>query len=549
MSATIKREVLTEDDANLTLSYITDLNINNPTIPYMISKVACKLSYTIAQGTGQNTYVYPRGIFEGNKQVYPPISLTTLNNLNVNSHAIDVTWIDTMKLNIGSTYNLITQKSYIPQGIFTITYGTTRTSTSYVSRQIPSFTPEQATDNQFAYVQGMQLLIKDPLLPSMPVSDMITFDSTTGIPANTAWHFEINTNSTTNELKTKYDTTAFPLSYTKEVILNDGKRILRRQFNLGNNLKLKTTKYTNQGNSFSYYKFNYYYNNQKVTTLNDIFYLSPKFNQTSNPNAMCIAKPSGNYANGGWTEATANYNGETFNAVINKAKVLFNVFLIKVNGNEHMNSWGWEMKKHNIEEAVIDQTYYFYQLCEINTITPNNFFGYTVNINPEPIQNTYNLEYLTNNPINKSAINSTYNPNPGAFELPNISITPTPNGNLTSNSYQYISYSDAQLMSDVNNIEISTGNSPGFSGLKKIIIDINMNSNSTYKHISTANSSMVNSYTYCYLAADIIREYNSGSHVYTRRVISPSYLCIKAEHISGTFPSSTYYLTEYVDTF
>jgi hypothetical protein len=49
MSATIKREVLTEDDASLTLSYITDLNINNPTIPNVISKVACKLSYTIAQ--------------------------------------------------------------------------------------------------------------------------------------------------------------------------------------------------------------------------------------------------------------------------------------------------------------------------------------------------------------------------------------------------------------------------------------------------------------------------------------------------------------------
>ena len=311
----LKREVLTDYNNVNVLSYTGDLGLTGGIYTETSGRNSYHTDRTIAIGNGTG-YQYPRGMFIGKKQVYPPIvacNLCEIGQFRIGSSD------NVFKMSLGygvSNINYLQDDdnvAYLFPGIFHVTVGYQNNS-SYSSYNIPSFNPAtNSNSTQWAYVRGNIVTIKDPKIPKMPIDDYVEYSTW---PTNTVTHFEISVSNNAVAYKNAYGTTFYPLAYNK---LSSPPYIIRRQFELGQNLTITTRKViSSSGFHFEFYKAN----NTKITSSNRM-----SMHVGEDNDMLCAFNPFKLYYD---PEVGSNYNpssitGTNYGEI--KAKVT-NVFIL-----------------------------------------------------------------------------------------------------------------------------------------------------------------------------------------------------------------------------
>lgn len=582
-----RREVFSNEDIlqenSYVLSYVSDTGLKTFE-GAMISGARIQpneFKNTLAIGDG-SSYQYPHAAFIGTKQVYPSIvkcnlfRLRGISNVSTtpSSNAFNIynyAPIATLRNNIDS--------SYIFPATFIVSYAANMSNT-YSTVAIPSFDPRtQTTSTQWAYYKGTTVCIKDPVFTkNIPVE----YHESNVSPTNYYTYFKIMINDDTlhnlpssmlptkaNVAKTNkalYETTYTPLSYT--IVGSANQLVLRRQFALSDvNTTFMTYKETTNNQS-TYNIFKIYYKGQLLTNLTEsLAYIMPQYgtgstelNQTGNGTIYAAGSDPTYFIPREFTSPTGNYTalydqinapGEIahpFSAQQEKMNSLFNMFLIKVNGNENMNAFGQQFKYNN------------YKICEASpdfagdsstipvalTVNINNAFGMgtiitrTQSNDPQFVTNT-------NNPINSTKICSLYNKYSGTNTTLYISagsISHKFNNYLNNGvvtNIRYMTYETASTFVDVNNITYSILLTQGGGTILGYTTSVNINMNTpTLTTMTPANTNAT--YTYCYLAADAIGMRDRNSLV-VNRVLSSTYLCIKKETVAGSGTSSSTWTT------
>ena len=605
MPIRIKREVLSNSDLedSYLLSYITDtgLKYDGTMIQQELVKTkASQYKNIIAIGNG-TSYVYPHAMFLGNKQIYPAIALCYLSTIRAQMGNPSNGTPQTNAFTLSNTCvaGAVSEKTYILPHTFKVTYANTPMSNSYVTQFIPSFdTFSQTNNSQWAYFQGGILYIKDPLLTKkIPTEYYDTTTNPASLPTTSQYYtyfkIEVNANvsgtapnsNKAEENKTLYDTTYWPMSYTKTGT-SGSPIILRRECVVSSEETTFITDVQSGTSSGSYYILRLYYKGQPVTNLtHQLAYIMPKsgnggvdwissgggqFTGGIDPTysgSDIPAHPTGNFAFNATNDPNIgeyvsafhpNINGQQSNVEYNKS--LFNFHLLKVTGNENMNKYGQYMRYYNNELSRIPkhdlEDYPWGMLNISSTLHINNPFGseglITTNLSDTP-----QFVTNTNKPITSTQLYSIYNSYTGAGTgtdhkaAANVSFRY--NNYLESgvvSAITYLSYSITDQFKDVNDITYTYTYIPAHDEYNvgiithvpasyhyDITIDVN---NITPGRITPANAP---SYTYCYLAADII---NTGFTTITaHKVLSDSYLCIHKE-LRTSSTSTTRWITHRV---
>lgn len=589
MPIRIKREIFSasELESSYLLSYITDtgMKYDGSMIQQTQSKVhANQYKNIIALGNG-SSYVYPHAMFLGNKQIYPTIAFCYLSSIvpqMSNYNGSNAPQSNAFILsNIGVVAG-VSEKTYVFPYTFKVTYSSSPMSNSYVTKFIPSFdTFSQTNNSQWAYFQYGNLYIKDPLLTYKIPSE---YYETTANPASlqaasryyTYFKIEVNANvsgsatnaNTAEQNKTLYDTTYWPMSYTKTGT-SGSPIILRRECDVSSENTTFTTDVQNGTNTGSYYILRLYYKGQPVTNLTEqLAYIMPKYGMggvnyvnTSGGQYIGGVDPT-YYGPGKPSRPTGGFLfDETGDNIIDESvtvcwpnntqnnplrpeyhKSLFNLHLLKVTGNEDMNKYGQYMRYYNHELSRVPTHYisdHNGSLIINSVLHINNPFGsqglITTNLSDTPIFMTN-----TNTPITNTKLCSIYNDYTGFAGNDHraaASVSFRYNNYLQSgvvSSITYLSYSITNQFKDVNDITYSYTYVPAHlaqvNGFTVTIPDtynyditIDMNN----PQLGTITPSNAPSYTYCYLAADTI---NLGfSTITSNKVLSDTYLCIHKE--------------------
>lgn len=568
----IKKEILTEysDSDDIVLSYYTDANMHTHTLQDTQTTgnkatTSNNYSYTLVIGNG-SSYVYPRAMFIGNKQVYPPVGLTTLGSIRPLSGS------DTKNFTLFNSKYIsrlsISDKTYLLPKIFNVQYATNM-SNSYTTVQIPSFNPiTESNNSQYAYFYGSLVIIKDPALPNYKVPTGV-MDYGSNYDSTYFTYFSVAANgSVCNANQTSWDTTQYPLSYTRT---SANTYIHRRQFVLGNNTRIRTIRESETSNS-TYYIFRYYYKGTEITNINDIAYIMPEYSirtsevtyTTNNSNNLTInsigiypnctfffdniSSPTGRFT---LTIPSSNFyespSGNHASIRFYDMGSLFNIHLIKVNAgitNTQMQAFGQSSFYYNYKSLLLNGIVDF---IDYPNYTVNTVFTNASNIDTFLIKTSQlNEEHITNRPKKNSiitSINNSFNTTDLYKRLAAAKINHKFANNLNinnQNQFTYTTYANAMTTSDVSSLSFTTNTSSG-------TLTIQMNASAINSRTTvTASSALANTYTYCYIAADVISKKTSNTaYVITNRVLSDTYLCIKCEARTGTGTTTTNYYTEY----
>lgn len=589
MPIRIKREIFStsELEESYLLSYITDtgMKYDGSMIQQTQSKVhANQYKNIIALGNG-SSYVYPHAMFLGNKQIYPTIAFCYLSlivpqmsNYNGSNAPQSNAFILS---NIGVVAG-VSEKTYVFPYTFKVTYSSSPMSNSYVTKFIPSFdTFSQTNNSQWAYFQYGNLYIKDPLLTKrIPSEYYETTTNPASLPSTSQYYtyfkIEVNANvsgsatnaNTAEQNKTLYDTTYWPMSYTKTGT-SGSPIILRRECDVSSENTTFTTDVQNGTSSGSYYILRLYYKGQPITNLTEqLAYIMPKYGQGGlnytntgggqytggvDPTYYGQDKPSRPTGAFLFTQVsdsmpdecvTVFWPNNTNNNPLRPEyhESLFNFHLLKVTGNEDMNRYGQYMRYYNHELSRVPQYYlsdHNGSLIINSNLHINNPFG-SQGLITKNLSDTPQFVTNTNNPITNTKLCSIYNGYTGIvgnIHRAAASVSFRYNNYLQSgvvSSITYLSYSITDQFKDVNDITYSYTYVPAHSinvnGFINTIPDtynyditITMNN----PQLGTITASNAPSYTYCYLAADII---NLGfSTIVSTKVLSDSYLCIHKE--------------------
>ena len=579
-----RREVFSTEDIqqenSYILSYISDSGLKSweGAILTSIKNQPNEFKNTFAIGNG-SSYQYPHAAFIGTKQVYPSIikcNFCTLRGISQSGTPSSNAFNIFNYAPVALLRNTI-DSSYIFPGTFIVSYAANMSNT-YSTVAIPSFNPRtQTTSTQWAYYKGTTACIKDPVFTkNIPIQ----YHESNVSPTNYYTYFKIminddtlsNLSGITNIAKTNkalYETTYTPLSYT--VVGSANQLVLRRQCVLSSeNTTFMTYKET-INNPSTYNIFKIYYKGQLLTNLTEsLAYIMPQsgagsreINQTGHGAIMEAGSDPTYFIPREFTSPTGNYTvyynqsgspgdiAHAFNSQQEKMNSLFNMFLIKVNGNENMNAFGQQFKYNNFKSCLATPHF----AGGSNTIPVslsvniNNAFGAetiitrTQSNDPQFVSNT-------NNPINSTKICSLYNKYSGtntSLYISSGSISHKFNNYLNNGivtNIKYMAYETARTFVDVNNIAYSILLTQGAGTILGYTTNVNINMNTpTLTTMTPANTNTT--YTYCYLAADVIGMRDMDTLV-INRVLSSTYLCIKKETVTGSGTSTTTWTTRLV---
>lgn len=579
MSTSIRREIFDKAQGNESLTYYDEaalkpINISEE-LESRVNKTGVSYSYTIAIGKNagltDNTYQYPIAIFTGSssipggkKQIYPPIVNTTFSMIygNINTNGA---------FTISNNYSFsgIYTKTYLFPRIFHITYSSSQQNpSSYSHTYIPSFNPyTQSNNNQFAYFSGSTIYIKDPVFTKKIPTLGYIFGSTW--PSTYYTYFKVELNETVCEnLRYAYQTSSYPLSYSK-VISNVP--VLRRQtedidsFNALQTIYQQATGTTNE--------LYIYYKGQRLTSQQQLAYIMPKYGRGSQTNPQyqdglhflagsdpsyfigsTTARPSSESGNFVWSHALpqSQFNDGGPLQYCPYKKFFSNMFLIKVNGNENMNAFGQSSKYYNHGSYILPYTNVFANVSQVvfdpisSTIgckTVNGMQNIDFPSNPEWIYScTHQSEPCVLESSSWYILDNYYKGNSDGFYFcPSVSVS-----SLSSLSFlriTYTTYNYAKTHTDVTNIGYYVSNNNTKLHIK---LDFTASSNQLHTMSATNSSIPVNSYAYCYLAADYFRVMSNGAFIYDR-VLSDSYLCIKKVAVSNSQQMSSMYRVFYTE--
>lgn len=554
--STIRREVLTASEANDALAYTTDLFFSEYVIDVgeggQIERAKYKYDRTVAIGTG-SSYQYPHAMFSvanfgnGNSayQVYPPIvnsEIQTLIGQDSNAILIPCNAICSTGENI----------PLFPK-LFHITYATGM-STSYSHTYIPSFNPITGNgDTQYAYMRGQSIHIKDPLITkAIPNSSVAEYSGS--FPSNMYSYFriELNANIYNTPRKTSYHTTYYPIAYTKQ----NNVSILRRQNNMTSSDDLCfITDHSTSSSTYSYYIYKYFWKGQEITNLNEIANIMPRDgigNYVSGNNISGGMDPSyfrndpAEFAINATTISNsqpATFYGWPFLQMSPDMGALFNMFLIKVNGNENMMAFGKEERSRNLSSINVKDSVTTY--IARNNLNNDINVNYSIRVeNPfgssEIIRTSSQTSYVqnTNNPIKNTTIYSMPNSYYHRYAAANIRHKNSSyHFQNVCNTFSYVTYNDARTLLDLNGLGVETSVDTHNNTLN--YCTLLLANQDMPKYTCTASSSMP-TYTYCYLAADMAVDFDENTLV-INRVLSYSYLAIQRVLVQGNYPSSNMY--------
>lgn len=554
----LKREIFDGefDDYSYILSYHTDYGLKPIINGTHSTKARLTYAQTIALTSEDgSSYMYPRTMVLEHMQVYPPI---------IEVNPVRITGTNSYGFNVILAYGIstITEKTYLFPETFNITYKSTYNGQNHTTF-VPSFGPNQNNNNQWAYMIGNNIYIKDPTALKKKIISGDAYQWTQ--PNNNFYDFgayyaefrvSLNKAGVPNILKNSYNTTLYPISYN---VTAQNVCILRRQMNEGkmydnDNPSKSFFRYTTSRDTSNstYYSYRYYYKGQEITDLDSFAYIMPRIGHGSTKNgnnysggidptyffrnANRISSPTSPTFT--WTampEAEEIVSTHPFyNFSYHYA--ICNMYLIKVNGNENMKSFGQWLKYYNhhsvdVEPIWNDLSDIYKDSAVIKKLyvhLDNGFDNHEfIRRNSDETHVEYSSDIIKN-----SEIIWVSNSNSSAMAAGGIRHAMSNYlGSNISNRFKCISYYkllDEQYASDLSDLNV-TFNTRTHNGLRFLDIDVALTVSDTFKSgfvsYVARNSS---TYTYCYIAADVIAKWGSCGHIITNTVLSDTYLCIKS---------------------
>lgn len=552
----------------------------------------------------QQSYIYPHALFgtrmDGSNpiryQIYPPIITTYLNHIS----GLDDYYKRFTLSNLNLYANIsAADKTYLFPHLFRITYAyydennanILPNERSYQTAIVPSFDPvTESNNNQFAYYLGSTLHIKDPSLPNkiVPTVDSNAFsteESNFDIH-NFFTYFAIDYNMPSQEIEDKVKElyiNDLPLCYVRQTVNGESVDIWRRQYNLGNQLSIGTRVNLIQ-NPTTYYIFRYYYNGTEITGPDNnamLANLMPAVNFEYNDGSIGLTPDQNtNYTNLqgfdpkyiyfdnnitsgtnpynvtitgiGGNASSPNYpNVWLMNTLSNKFS-LFNLHLIKVTAAEtrNMKTWGQKSTFLNWKSYNNTQTFNcdaFSSNITLNIIDSTNKAN-TYIFNPVTQNETHPIMF-SDNPKKNSRLESITNTAQsqagfvGHLAAVNMKHKFNGNVNLMNDIQTQFTYITASNISDYNLYDISSMSLTYTVANNTYTGHINVTLNPTtinMRTTATASSSLRGTYTYCYIAADMIGpKSRTPTTLIANRVISSTYLCIKCEKRTGDNTTTT----------
>ena len=296
-----------------------------------------RFSDTIAIGNG-SSYQYPKAMFIGDRQIYPPIIGSNLFRLRGDGATNGVMFLeaDDSIMNLTLVPGLC-DEAYVFPRVLTVAYKFSDNGTNY-SKNIPSFDPStQSNASQYAYFRGRTVVIRDPAL-NFSLQDAPSVVHT-NINDVRPWSVSVSVNGTERDtLRTEFQTTNMPLAYTK--ISETRKRILRRQCTIDTQCTLETTHIPSSGTPVKHYDFYYHGVKYDPTSGSVVISMMPtsQYAESLSLSELIVTPDEFSY-NLVCNNPNSNFTFElNSNLSANWQSLLVNVFLVEIPSESYVTS-------------------------------------------------------------------------------------------------------------------------------------------------------------------------------------------------------------------